>query len=71
MQPEAILNRQLLNSIIKTVIFCGKQNIPLRGHCDDLKHLQQPGNHGNFHAFLKFRMEAVDKTLQAHLDGSP
>ena len=64
-------NRQLLNSIIKTVIFCEKQNIPLRGHHDDLKHLQQPGNYGNFHALLKFRKKAGDKTLQTHLDKAP
>ena len=64
-------NREVLKSIIKTVIVCGKQNIALRGHRDDLKHLQQPGNHGNFHALLKFRTEAGDKTLQTHLDKAP
>ena len=53
-------NRQLLTSIIKTIIFCGKQNIALRGHRDDLKHLQESGNHGNFHALLNFRTEAGD-----------
>ena len=31
-------NRLLLNSIIKTVTFCGKQNIPLRGRHNDWKH---------------------------------
>ena len=46
--------RQILKSIIKTIIFCGKQNIALRGHRDDLQHLQQVGNHGNFHALVKF-----------------
>ena len=40
-------NKQLLKSIIKTVIFCGKKNFALHGHRDDLQHLQQPGNHGN------------------------
>ena len=64
-------NRELLKSIIKTVIFCGKQSIALRGHRDDLQHLQQPGNHGNFHALLSFRTEAGDKTLQTHLDKAP
>ena len=64
-------NRELLKSIIKTVIFCGKQNVALRGHRDDRKHLQQPGNHGNFHALLNFRIESGDKNLQKHLDNAP
>ena len=25
-------NREKLSPIIKTVVFCGRQNIPLRGH---------------------------------------
>ena len=61
-------NRELLKSIISTIIFCGKQNVALRGHRDDRKHLQQPGNHGNFHALLNFRIESGDKILQNHLE---
>ena len=64
-------NRELLKSIINTVIFCGKQNVALRGHRDDRKHLQQPGNHGNFHALLNFRIESGDKNLQSHLEKAP
>ena len=64
-------NRELLKSITKTIIFCGKQNVAFRGHRDDLKHLQQPGNHGNFHALLSFRIESGDKILQNHLDKAP
>ena len=64
-------NRELLKSIINTVIFCGKQNVALRGHRDDRKHLQQPGNHGNFHALLNFRIESGDKNLQTHLEKAP
>ena len=64
-------NRQFLKSIIHTIIFCGKQNVSLRGHRDDAQHLQQPGNHGNFHALLHFRTESGDKTLQTYLEKAP
>ena len=46
-------NRQKLLSILKYVIFCGKQNILLRGHRDDDKILEAAGsdhNWGNFKA---------------------
>ena len=64
-------NRELLKSIIRTIIFCSKQNIALRGHRDDSQHFQQPGNHGNFHALLNFRTESGDKSLQTHLEKAP
>ena len=64
-------NHEMLKSVIKTVTFCGKQNIALRGHRDDTKHLDQPGNHGNFHALLDFRIESGDKNLQRHLATAP
>ena len=28
-------NFSILKSIVKAIIFCGKQNVPLRGHRDD------------------------------------
>ena len=71
MAQQVQKNRELLKSIIKTVIFCGKQNVALRGHRDDAKHLQQPGNHGNFHALLNFRIESGDEILQNHLATAP
>ena len=51
-------NQQKVMSILKTVIFCGQQNVPLRGHRDDYT----PGaiNKGNFDALLRFRAEAGD-----------
>ena len=64
-------NHEMLKSVIKTVTFCGKQNIALCGHRDDTKHLDQPGNHGNFHALLDFRIESGDKNLQRHLATAP
>lgn len=59
-------NRKKLQSILKTVIFCGRQNIPLRGHRDDSRHLSEDGNHGNFQALLEFRIDAGDKVLEEH-----
>ncbi|KAG7155622.1 52 kDa repressor of the inhibitor of the protein kinase-like 6 [Homarus americanus] len=61
-------NRAKLASVIKTVIFCGRQNIPLRGHRDcSIDVAGDPStNHGNFLALLDFRVEAGDHTLQKH-----
>ena len=46
--------------------FCGRQGIPLRGHRDDANDRQIDGNHGNFHALLKFRCESGDTILDDH-----
>jgi len=60
-------NRIILKSIVETVIFCARQNIPLRGHRDDAKFLAKGhGNSGNFQALLNFRVEAGDKVLEEH-----
>jgi len=54
-------NRQRLRPIVSTVIFCGRQNIPLRGHRDDgtlsTVNENEAGsvvNEGNFRALLQF-----------------
>ncbi len=62
-------NRQKLHSIIEIVLFCGKQNIPLRGHRDSLLdvELTPSAQHGNFWALLQFRVEAGDAVLKKHL----
>ena len=48
------LNRKKLASIFETVVLCGRQNIPLRGHRDNAtdieRDLSQSENHGDFHA---------------------
>jgi len=63
-------NRKVLGSIIESIIFCGRQNIALRGHrddgeitCDDGSSVQE----GNFRALLKFRMNSGDESLSTHL----
>eukprot|EP00117_Sycon_ciliatum_P046036 scpid81214/ scgid33021/ 52 kDa repressor of the inhibitor of the protein kinase; 58 kDa interferon-induced protein kinase-interacting protein; Death-associated protein 4; THAP domain-containing protein 0 len=67
-------NEEKLRSILDCVIFCGKQNIPLRGHCNETIHVQQSnndvllfsdegGNPGNFVALLEFRAKAGDPAI--------
>lgn len=63
------INRQILASIVKTIVFCGQQNIALRGHRDnatDLEKALYPENHGNFRALLQFRIDAGDSILGEH-----
>lgn len=60
-------NRAKLTSILKTVILCGQQNFPLRGHRDDSRYYGS--NHtGNFQKLLEFRVDAGDTVLQHHLE---
>jgi len=66
------LKRQKLQSIIKTVVLCGKQNIALQGHHDDSSRIDEAsGNPGNFQALLNFRVEAGDKVLANHFANGP
>jgi hypothetical protein len=57
-KAQALQNRAKLNLIVKTVIFCGHQGIPLRGHAD-MGTLALPDNNpvvndGKFCALLRF-----------------
>ena len=65
------INRQKLGSIFKTIELCGRQNIALRGHRDNItdleKHQSDATNHGNFWALLNYRIDAGDAVLQEHL----
>ena len=48
-------NREKLIPIVEVVILCGRQNISLRGHRDDLEYLQAAlNNPGNLQAILAF-----------------
>ena len=64
-------NRQKLSSIMKTILFCGRQNIVLRGHRDSALDIERDvddsQNHGNFVALLNFRIDAGDSVLEQHL----
>ena len=57
-------NMNALRAIISTIILCGKQNIPLRGHQDDST--STASNKGNFHA-IRMLLGNSDKNLKAHL----
>ena len=72
LQCQAVLavqrNRSILTFILKTIVFCGRQNIALRGHrgesathIDDSEH-----NPGNFQSLLQFRLDAGDEMLREH-----
>ena len=65
-------NRKKLQSIIETIILCGRQNIPLRGHRDAGTDLERAcGGHGNFWALLQFRISSGDTLLREHLATAP
>ena len=59
---------------MKTVIFCGQQNIALCGHRDSALDVERAvegtRNHGNFLALLKFRIDAGDTILENHLSAA-
>ena len=65
------INCQKLGKIMKTVEFCGRQNIALHGHQDNAANTERDfsgsENHGNLPALLKFRVEANDTVLGEHL----
>ena len=52
-------NRNIISPIIivTTAILCASNNIPLRGHSEDI---------GNFIEFLQFRIDAGDEELKKH-----
>ena len=54
-------NQAILLAIIKCIILCGEQNIPIRGKRQDSS---------NFLALLRFRAEA-DEVLKHHLENAP
>lgn len=66
-------NRYALLSIIKAVILCGAQCLPLRGHLDSgrLDTGSSSANEGNFRALLRYRIDGGDKDLERHLKEAP
>ena len=53
-----------MTPIIETIILCGRQSIPLRGHRDSgpltfgsEKNLEDNNNDGNLRALLRYRMK--------------
>ncbi|CAF4669280.1 unnamed protein product [Rotaria sp. Silwood2] len=68
-KQEKIENRKRLVPIIKTIILCGQNNIPLRGHRDDgnLNVDSIVSGEGNFRSLLRYRIDAGDSMLANHL----
>ena len=58
-----------MKSIVKTVIFCGQNNIPLRGKRDD--NPDDSNLQGNFQALLGFRIDSGAVKLKEHLENAP
>ncbi|XP_067029975.1 52 kDa repressor of the inhibitor of the protein kinase-like [Acropora muricata] len=69
LQQQITRNREILKSLFKTIIFCGRNNIALRGPRDDDP--QNASLSGNFQALLEFRIDSGDQTLQHHLRTAP
>lgn len=64
-------NSKRLVPIIKTIIFCGHNNLPLRGHRDDgILDIDSAlvGNQGIFRSLLAFRIDSGDKELTDHIN---
>lgn len=67
-------NRKRLIPIIDSILFLGRQNIPLRGHRDDGDLLQQKetdgsvANEGNFRELLRYRINAGDHELKIQME---
>ena len=58
---------------MKTIIFCGRLGIALRGHKDDgIIDIDTAisGREGNFRALLAFRVDSGDSILEEHLNNS-
>ena len=70
---EVQKNRAAVSSVAKTVIFCGRNGLPLRGHRDDGR--IDPGDDdvrdGVFRGLIRFRAEAGDESLRDFLKSSP
>ena len=72
-QQQIDTNRKKLQSIVETIILCGRQNISLRGHRDSSLDVEKYpcASHGNFWALLEFRVSSGDINLRHHLANAP
>lgn len=73
LEDRKLKNMAVLESVVKTILLCGKQNIALRGHRDDSQHIENSSvdNVGNFQALLDFRIDSGDVTLNEHFKTAP
>ncbi|CAF1213615.1 unnamed protein product [Adineta steineri] len=66
-QQQQNKNRLILDSIIKCILFLGKQNIAFRGNNDDGLTDYDNSSQGNFKSLLLFKADAGDQVLQKHM----
>jgi len=72
LKKEIEKNRKCILPIIKTVLFCGRQGIALRGHRENKPlisselEVSTDENDGNFRQLLRFRVDSGDKDLEDH-----
>ncbi|CAN7944287.1 unnamed protein product [Ixodes hexagonus] len=66
-------NRKKLMSITEVVLFCGRQDIALRGHRDagPLTREDPLENDGNFRALVRLKIRSGDDLLRDHLETAP
>ncbi len=67
-------NRKRLKPIVETVIFCGQNNVALRGNDDsgELDLTKPKAGEGNFRRLLRFRaIQSGDTNLEEHIKSSP
>ncbi|KAE9525840.1 hypothetical protein AGLY_014066 [Aphis glycines] len=67
---QTLENQEKLKPIIKTIILCGRQCLPLRAHRDygTFNIDQEPEcNEGNFRVLLRARIDSGDTNLKQHL----
>lgn len=71
-RKQIVENRSRLKPIIETILFCGRQGLPLRGHRDSgtLSFDDIEENDGNFRALLRFKVNSGDEILKNHLEVS-
>ena len=62
-------NRLKLESVIETVVLCGRQNILLRGHRDGIydREKDTASNHVNVWAIIDYAVKRGDTVLWEHL----
>lgn len=68
-------NRQVVESLLKIVMLCGRQGFAIRGHCDDKICWMKQGEdehsaEGNFVELVRFRAD-TDQVLSKHLENAP
>ena len=51
---------------VKVIVLCGRQNISLRGHRENISSSTKQGNPGNFISLLHLQMNAGDEVLKNH-----